>query len=493
MAGQPIPIRPPVPEPGEYPLDALSPKLQDAARAIIDKVQLPAAIAAQCVLAAAALGVQPYVDVILPTGERIPTSLFMITVGRSGERKTSADKLALGPVRAREAEMHLEYLRDEGSYSADLAAYKVARKKAEAGTGKSRVQIRQEIEACGQEPLAPPLPMLISDEGTLAGIQKLYAIAMPSLGLFADEGGQFLGGHSMQDEVRVATGAAFSKLWDGAPIKRVRGTDGFSILRGRRLSIHLMIQERIAKKLFGDADLASQGFMSRTLVCHPTSRFGERPWRDPSDNSRLAMEKYEARLFNLLRSPMPMDPQTRELNPKELHLSAEARSLFIKWHDAVELELGKGGKFEKISGFAGKLPEHSVRLAAVMAYFEDRNVAEISDRALAAGIKLAKFYAAEALRLFGIGSTDADSEAAVALIEWVRQQGLGVVGRRFLGRHGPGRSMQGVQRDRALQILVDMKHLVPISGGALVAYNGKEEMNREAFTVMADEPEEDVA
>jgi hypothetical protein len=488
MSSQPIPIRPPVPEAGEYPLDALSPKLQDAARAIVDKVQLPAAIAAQSVLAAAALGVQPYIDVILPTGERIPTSLFLISVAASGERKSSADKLAVYPVREREAELQRENIDVQARYIAEAAAFRAARKKAEAGN-KTRRQIQDAIEACGDEPIAPPTPLLISDEGTLQGLQKLFAEAMPSLGLFSDEGGQWLGGYAMQEDNRVATGAALSKLWDGAPIKRVRGTDGFTILRGRRLSLHLMIQERIAKKLFGDADLASQGLLSRMLVCHPTSRKGERMWHDPAEDSRLALERYGARLFNLLRSPMPMDELTRELKPKELRLSDDARAMFIKWHDAVEVDLRRSGKFEKVSGFAAKLPEHSVRLAAVMAYFEDRNVEEISGKALAAGIKLAQFYAAEALRLFGIGGADEDSDAAVKIIEWLRAEKITVISKRLLGRHGPGRDMDGKARDRAVNLLLDMDHLARIPGAAEFQFKGKTERAREAFNVLPDEVE----
>lgn len=489
LPGQPVPIRPPVTEAGEYPVDALSPKLQDAARAIIDKVQLPAAIAGQSVLAAAALGVQPYIDVILPTGEQIPTSLFLVTVAASGERKSSADKLALFAVREREAELQHAHTQLKSDYDADAAAYQSARKKALTGN-KTRAQMRDALADCGDEPPAPPTPLLLSDEGTLQGLQKLFAEAMPSLGLFSDEGGQWLGGYAMQEDNRIATGAALSKLWDGAPIKRVRGTDGYTILRGRRLSLHLMIQERIAKTLLGDADLASQGLLSRMLVCHPTSRKGERMWRDPLDDSRLALEKYGSRLFNLLRSPMPMDPISRELNPKKLHLSADARAMFIGFHDAVEVDLRRGGKFEKISGFAAKLPEHSVRLAAVMAYFEDRNVEELSGKALAAGIRLAQFYAAEALRLFGIGSIDADTEAADKILIWIRDQGLGIVGSRFLGRNGPGRDMTLQVRKRAIDILIDAKHLAPITGSAEITYNGKVEKAREAYTVLVDDAED---
>lgn len=489
MPGQPVPIRPHVPDASEFPIDALSPKLQRAARAIMDVTQAPAAICAQSVIGAAALGVQPYFDVILPTGDQIPTSLFLVTVAQSGERKSATDKHALRPVRDREAELYPDYLEAQTAFATDAAAYSAARKKAMAGS-RSREAIKDALEQCGEEPRPPATPLLVTDEGTLAGLQKLFAEAMPSLGLFSDEGGQMLTGHAMQDENRIATGAALSKLWDGAPIKRVRVGDGITILRGRRLSSHLMIQGRIARKLFGDQELASQGLLSRMLVCFPKTRFGERSWREASPQSWQDLEIYRARLTTLLRSPMPMDPHTRELSPRTIELSPEAREMFISWHDAVESQLGKGGQFEKITGFAAKLPEHSVRLAAVMACFDDRNVQSISGQALAAGITLAKYYAAEALRLFGVGASDEDTENADAIIKWVREEKLATVGKRFLGRYGPGRSMDGRVRQRAIQLLEEMKHLVPISGGAQVTHNGKTEFNREAFTVIADEGED---
>jgi len=489
IPNEPIPIRPRIADAGEYPIEALSPKLQGAAIAIMDKTLAPAAVCAQSVLAAAALAIQPYINVVLPTGEEVPVSGNFVTVAGSSERKSSADKLALHAVREREAEMQRDFVSAQASFQIEQAAYKAARKKAETGS-KNRNQIRDDIDACGPEPLAPPTPLLLADDITIQGLHKLLAEAMPSLGLFSDEGGQMLGGYSMQDENRVATGAALSKLWDGAPVKRVRGTDGFTILRGRRLSCHLMIQERIAKRLFGDPELASQGLLSRMLPCHPKTTRGTRFWKESAEGSQQALERYGTRLYALLSSPMPMDPVTRELSPRSICLSADARNLFIQWHDAVEADLGPGGRFEGIVGFAGKLPEHSVRLAAIMSCFEDRNVQEVSDKALAAGIKLAQFYAAEALRLYGVGAADEDSEHADVIIQWVRSQQLKVVGKRFLSRYGPGRPMTAKQRERAIDLLVQMNHLVPIANTAEITFKGKTTRARDAFTVIAEESEE---
>lgn len=489
IPGQPIPIKPAVAEPGVYPLEALSPRIQAAARAIVDKVQLPSSIAANSVLATAALAVQPYIDIELPTREVVPTSLFVVTVAASGDRKSSTDKLANYPVRQRERDLHEAWQRESADYAADSAAYTAARKKASTGN-KDRFAIKREIEACGREPLPPPLPMLISDEGTLAGLQKLFADAMPSLGLFSDEGGQWLGGHAMSAENAGQTGAALSKLWDGAPIKRVRAGDVITILRGRRLSLHLMVQHRIAAKLFGDPDLKDQGLLSRVLPCQPITLKGDRPWHDPDVNSDVELTKFQGRVYKLLCDPMPMDPETRELSPRVVKFSDEARALWIQWHDAVEIELKPDGAFDNIAGFAAKLPEHAARLAAVMAYFEDPKITEISARALSAGIKLAKFYVAEALRMIGMGSTDVDNDNAQALIGWIRKKGLPVVGKRWLSLNVVPTSLRpAATLKRAIDVLIEHGHLVPISGGGMMTIGGKDVYSRDAYTVVAEDAE----
>lgn len=486
LGSQPIPIRPAMADAGAYPIEALSPRLQAAARAIVDKVQLPDSIACQSVLAVASLAVQAHTDVELPTGERVPTSEFFITVAASGDRKSSADKLALRPVRHREHEMHVEFARLDADFQADHAAYTAAKKKAMTGK-RGRVEIKQALEACGEAPIAPAQPVYICDEPTIEGLYRLLSEAMPSIGLFSDEGGQFLGGYAMSADNRGKAGAALSKLWDAGPIKRVRGTDGITVMYGRRVSLHLMIQPKMARQLFGDDDLKDQGLLSRMLLSQPTTLRGQRMWRNATANSADDLEKYEQRVLGLLRLPPPMNAETRELKPGLLTLSDDAKEMFVAFHDAVEAELGKGGQFEAITGFAAKLPEHSVRIAAIMAFFEDRRTTEISDKALAGGIRIAKFHADEALRLFGHGSIDIETERAAELIDWIRQKNLTVVGLRALRRDGPGRKVAAPELKRIVAMLVDLKHLTPVVGGADVQLpSGKTEFNREAFTVISE-------
>jgi hypothetical protein len=85
---------------------------------------------------------------------------------------------------------------------------------------------------------------------------KLLKEGRPTAGLFSDEGGQFIGGYAMREEHRLKSAAALSRLWDGKPIDRVRAGDGCFILRGRRLSLHLLVQPRVADRFFCDETLS---------------------------------------------------------------------------------------------------------------------------------------------------------------------------------------------------------------------------------------------
>jgi hypothetical protein len=63
-------------------------------------------------------------------------------------------------------------------------------------------------------------------ELTFEGLCKLFAVGQPSLGIFATEGGQFVGGHGMSDDAKLRTAAGLSKLWDDGETRRVRSALG---------------------------------------------------------------------------------------------------------------------------------------------------------------------------------------------------------------------------------------------------------------------------
>lgn len=74
----------------------------------------------------------------------------------------------------------------------------------------------------------------------------------------------------------LATAAGLSKFWDGSPVDRIRVIDGASSLHGRRLAVHLMMQEKVGLEFFSNEILRDQGLASRMLAAGPTSTAGGR-------------------------------------------------------------------------------------------------------------------------------------------------------------------------------------------------------------------------
>ena len=114
-----------------------------------------------------------------------------------------------------------------------------------------------------EPPKAPLKPFLLIGSPTLEGIHRHYSTGMPSLGLFNDDSGEFLGGHGMGAEHKTKTAAGLSRLWDSGEYDRVRSGDGAEKHRGKRLAMHLMAQPTIAETVLGDEILCGHPQMTR--------------------------------------------------------------------------------------------------------------------------------------------------------------------------------------------------------------------------------------
>ena len=419
----PRPLMREMPPADPFPTEALGSVLGNAAIAINDRTQAPLALCAQSVLAAATLAAQGHADVMLPTGQHRPVSEDFLSVAQSGERKSAADGEALRPVRKREAALREQYNTDLPSYRNAEAAWSKARDFAIKKARGNRSAIKHELDAIGPAPAAPLVPMLTCTEPTLEGLAKLFGIGQPSLGIFSGEGGQFIGGHAMSDERKLASATGLSRLWDGDPLDRVRSLDGATIMPGRRLTMHLMVQPGVAAVMLSDPMLLDQGLLSRMLVTAPTPASGTRFWHEPAPESEGKLRRYEGRLLDILEAQLPLaESKTNELAPRRLPLAAVSRRAWIAFADHIENQIGPDGALATVRGLANKLPEHAARLAAALALVDDLSAGEISAEHMAAGIELAQHYAAEALRLFEVGKVSTDLMLAQKLMNWIQAE-----------------------------------------------------------------------
>jgi hypothetical protein len=469
----PEPPRPLMREPtpaDPFPVDALGDVLGAAARAIHDRVQAPIAIGGNSVLAAAALAVQGHVDVELPigSGQAKPLSCYLLTVAASGERKSACDAEAMWPIRRREAALREVHDGDSLRYANDRAAYDRARQVAEKAGKGDRSAIRAMLDALGPAPVPPLVPMLTCAEPTYEGMCRLLAAGQPSIGVFAAEGGQFVGGHGMSDEARLRTAAGLSAAWDGEPIRRVRVGDGITILPGRRVSMHLMAQPAVADVWLRDRMLIDQGLLSRTLMTGPDSAMGGRLSHAEAPETAPAMARYGARLLSILECPLPLaGERPNELMPRPLPLSPAAQQMWTRFADRVETMLTQDGELRPISGIANKLPEHAARIAGVLTLVRDVGAGEVAVAELAAGIELAQHYAAEALRLRGGSHVSAELQPAQRALDWLLQHWPEpAISLSDLYQRGPAAIRDAAAARRSVTILEDHGWLVRIPQGA---------------------------
>ncbi len=463
------PLHREVPPPRPFPMEALGP-LRQAAEAIQARTQVPPALAAQSVLATATLAAQAHADVRLPHGAIRPLVGLFLTVAGSGERKTSADNIALAEAYKVEEEWRAAYADQHDAYKRDLAAYKEAVEEAKKGAKKNgRAAIRDALASAGQEPREPPRPMMLVSDPTPEGLVLHLANSRPWAGLFTSEGGLFVGGHAMNEDNRMRTAGLLNTLWDGAAIRRQRVLTGFAFLPGRRVSAHLMMQASVAAKLLGDAMLDDMGLLARCLTVEPESTIGTRLFRDAPEVTTYYLGDYHHRIGRLLRrTPRARDDDDRILDPRIIELSDDARDAWIMFHDQVERDLGDGGALRPVRGFGAKLAEHAARLAAVMAIYADPDAPAVGGEDMANAIALAQHYGSEALRLQGAAAVAPDLLLAARLLKWWEARTDRRLHLATIYQRGMNALDSAEKARRIVNVLVEHGYAEPLKSGAML-------------------------
>jgi hypothetical protein len=446
-----------------------------------DLIRSPEAIAAQSVLAAATLATQGHANVLID-GRRLPLSEFFISVGESGIRKSATDQAALAPVAKQQRRLLEAYGQDRQKFEIDTAMWKKEREEA---LRMKKGERKQALEVIGQSPVPPLFPMLTTEEPTYEGLVKLLDGGWPSVGLFSDEGGRFLGGFAMSEEQRIKTMAGLNSLWDGRPITRTRGGDGSIMLYGRRVALNLLVQPLVSETLFSNRVAHDQGFLSRCLVSAPTSTLGQQLYVEADYTSDPAYTKYFAHISSILETQLPweLNPQqqrTGGVAPREIGIAPDAKGLWIKFHDWVQGHLSEDGVLRPISGIAAKAAEHALRLAGVLTLTENINAESVSRPHVEAGITLARYYLSEALRLFDSARVNPDLVLAEKLLVWLRARDAN--SRNSIGglippvliypvliyQHGPNALRDKATAKKIIGILEDHGWLHRIDGGEVV-------------------------
>ncbi|MEE4130743.1 YfjI family protein [Pseudomonas viridiflava] len=410
----------PVPQP--YPVQALGGILGPAVERMAEVIGVPQALAAQSLLAASALATQGHAALHLD-GRNYPLSLYLITVAASGDRKTAADRCALLPARQWEREQWQRY-REQ------LTRYRAAQRQAQ------RINPADSVPTNGVLLEAEPsAPRLITTDPTIEALIKGLCHDLPSMGLFCDEGGQFLGSSTMSRDNRLKAVTTLSSLWDGSPIDRARSMAGESLRAyDRRVSLHLMLQPYLAIQLLSDPLLQGQGILGRCLMTWPTSLAGQRSYQAIDLSKDAVLKRYHHRLSALFHKPWSLSADgALQLSP--LTLSPLARRRWIDLHDAIEAQLGEFGELASVRPSGSKAADNLLRVAGILAVVEESSAVEVDHIQRASA--LVGYYLTEIQRLTEQEPVCRVKEEADRLLRWLQVKDWKRFSIRELNRNGP--------------------------------------------------------
>ena len=462
-----------------YPMEALGEIIGEAAKIMTKGIQAPDALCAHSVLGFATHSVQGHANVFID-GRTIPLNEFFLSIGSRSARKTECDSKAGQIHKSFQKELFNQYQIDREVFMDEQEAYKREKDKIIKNDKKSLSEKNDALAVLRKnQPLPPHEPLIVFSDPTTQGIHGLFMNGTPSKYLCADEGGQVSGGHSMKPEEKTYTATTFSKWWDGAPIDRVRGGDGSSILYGRRLSMHLMMQDKIAAAFFNDEVMRNQGLLSRFLCSFPISLTGHRFYQEYNVSDTVEMLNFYNRVQRILDEPLPLrtDEKTglalNELEPRTIYLEDNAKKAWIVAYEAIETESGKGRTFESIEGFAGKASNHIIRLAGIMAMFDDITRESVPKEYIDNAIILMEYYLNERMRLTRMAEPNLSLEHAKKLLRWIQEKKLKTVTLPDVYQFGPNRFRNKKQAQDVIRVLEEHFWLVRLKVGGTSEISSK--------------------
>lgn len=348
------------------------PFFQNAVEEVAKNTQAPLDLVQLCALAAISITTQRLINVKLPGVGVVPTSLMLMIVAKSGERKSTVESKFFNPIREFEQSKQAAYENEYQNWVTKNKVWQTECKALERKLTKAimsnesidRIEIiKEQLTNKSLEKLKEPLQAkILYDDSTAqalySGLQKGLSFA----GLTSSEGGNVLKSGAFSDMAKL------NSLWSGEPIKIDRVKSESIHIRNARLTTLIMVQpEVLADYVEKKGEQArGSGLMARFLFSSGHTTQGTRLMMP--DNQEPCWEYLEN--FNyLIKQNLEQSYQSalqENFEPKTLELSPAAEKLWIAYYNEIERHIGTGGAYEDFGDHASKLAENAGRIAALL-------------------------------------------------------------------------------------------------------------------------------
>lgn len=444
-------------------------EMKDAISGLKELHNTPDSMAIVCVLSVANMAAARLYNVESYKYGPRPINEFFVNLAGTGARKsTNFRELTFGI--SQYEELRQDELKNESvRYALDEKRYKKKLKEYEAS-----------LDDENGVPLPIPNPPKAIETaeyqvqtGTRNGIMNILK-SQSFAGLLSSEAGEFFSSHSFKDKNSAVELAAFlTLLWDGSPVKKQTGMESM-VLKNRRMTMSFLLQSEVFQDVMNNSVFSEQGFMHRILITQ-SGAYKKVEWVDtPEAREREQQAKeligdFNVRIFNILNRPHRTLPGRYDLDPIVMESSEDAKALLIKFYnDTLNFD---ENELRNYAGFAQRLHEHAIRLAATLAAFELSDVIEKHHAECA--IQLMNYFV-EQRRNLEIGVTNWNqtrSDGANKLLNWIiEKQWTGT--KRELNQYGPSwyNKLNVEQKDQILEDLLREEAIMLEEG---LAKNGR--------------------
>jgi putative DNA primase/helicase len=468
----------------KYPIHALPGIVGEAVREVVEIVKCPPALAANSALSVLAVAGQGIANVQAHISLKpSPLSLYLLSIGESGERKTTADKYFSEVLdkwayqKQQEIEPHLIKSRAAVTvWKAEVEGIKQAIIQAgRKGENTRELQERMELaEATQPKPIHTP--DMVFEDSTPESIAYDLAHKWPSAGILSDEAGVVFGGHGMKADNITKNLAVLNKLWEGGSLSIKRRGDGGSFnVRNVRLSAGLAVQPSIIQNFYEtNGDIArGSGFAARFLLAWPETTQGGRflTMEDiTTQHPKKALNLFYAKLHDVLERQYTNAQGGTLENLPTLQLSPDAQQAWLSYFNGVEAELKAGGDMEHYRDIASKSADNAARIAGLFHLFNEGDALNaISGATMEAATQLATWHLYEARRFFSEIAVPTDLSNAIKLDSWLiqycRNNHTDHIGKREARQLAPNRLRSSQELDKALEELAGANRIRIITEG----------------------------
>ena len=409
----------------EFPIECLPEIIRECVVETCSYTQVPIAFASSTALGVAAASVQHLANVARDDQTVGPISLYMLSIVRSGDRKSTTYKLLQKGYRKRQEELIKQHLTNNPDSN---------------GNDSSNQSLNR-------------LPVILFEDVTMQALSLDISQGEKSVLLSSSEGGTIFGGIGMNRENLMGSLAFLNKAWDAESQAMTRKQTQSSYIDHYRLSFLIATQkESLRVWLSKSVGLAEgMGFLARFLICIPRSQIGHRLYkRAPS---------YTPYLDKFLNSSLDSIRKKSDLTkPKILKLSENAHEIWVEYFDKIERSQAKDGKYENHTAAASKSAEQAARIAAVFTLFGNHQAERVETVEMERGIRIAEWFLDESMKLSTTINTPKSYQDAETLLAWlkIRQKSSNqpITPGEVL-QQGPNSLRGKNRRDEALEILSD--------------------------------------